>query len=203
MRFQDLTEENARLQNEINQLKAQTAQLQEASLENQRLRNLLSLPQGTQFKSISALVVAKDSSNLTRTIVISQGSLNGVKPGMSVIFGAGLVGRVIETFPGSSKVALLTDFNSKIPAKIQRTREEGVVLGTLKPGQNICQIKYIHDAQIGDKVISSGLGGRCPKGLLIGEIIAVTDDESGLYKIAQIRSEVDFSTLEEAMIILE
>ena len=201
LRFQDLTEENRRLKARINKLNAQLAQLQEARLENQRLRSLFSLPQRESFQTCAALLIGKDSSNWTNIVMINKGALSGVKCGMPVVLGANLVGKVIETAPRISKVVLLIDFNSKIPAKILRTREEGVVFGTAKAKKNICKMKYIQEIKIGDKVISSGLGRVYPKGLLIGEVIAVQEQKNRLYKVAEVHPAVDFSTLEEVMVI--
>lgn len=200
-RFEDLVEENKRLKDRINKLNGQLVQWQETLRENQRLRSLLSLPQRNTLRAQAALVIGKDSSNWTKTIMINRGSRDGVKCGMPVVLGAALAGKVIEAHPFVSKVALLVDFNSKTPAKIQSSREEGVVFGTFETGRNICKIKYIQEVTIGDKVISSGLGGVYPKGLLIGEVIAVGEEKDKLYKVAEIHPAIDFAGLEEVMVI--
>ncbi|MBL7084972.1 MAG: rod shape-determining protein MreC [Candidatus Omnitrophica bacterium] len=200
--FQDLIEENKRLKDEIDNLTAQLVQLQEAWQENQRLRGLLSLPKSKSFQTRTAFVIGKDSSNLTSTVMINKGTLNGVKKGMPVVLGAGLVGRVIEVSPNTAKVILIVDFNSKIPAKIAGSREEGVVFGNFSKRGNLCKMKYIQKAQVGDEVISSGLGEIYPKGLLIGKIVAVEEGENRLYKIAEIQPKVNFSTMEEVMVII-
>ncbi len=202
LRFQNLVEENKGLRSRINQLTGQLVQLQEAAEENQRLRDLLSLPQQKSLRTTTALVVGKDSSNWTRTILINRGRLSGVRKGMPVVLGRSLVGRIVEAATNVSKVVLITDFNSKIPAKILRTREEGVVVGEFSGGRSSCKIKYMQKVEIGDEVISSGLGEIYPKGLLLGEVIAVAEEqENKLYKVAEIEPAVDFSTLEEVMVI--
>ena len=88
-----------------------------------------------------------------------------------------------------------------MPAKILRTREQGIVFGTFAKGRNICKMKYIQDVQMGDKIISSGLGEIYPKGLLIGEVVAVEEEKNSLYKIAEIQPAVKFASLEEVMVI--
>jgi rod shape-determining protein MreC len=200
--FQDLLEENKRLKAKVDNLSAQLAQLQEAALENQRLRKLLALSSKGTFQTQVALLISKDSSNWTKTIVINKGTLQGVKKGAAVVQGASLVGKVIEAGPFVSKVALIIDFNSKIPALIQRTREEGLVFGAMEKGVGVCKIKYIQDANIGDKVISSGLANIYPKGLLIGKLVAIEKGKDELYKIARIQPAVNFAKLEEVMVII-
>jgi len=200
-RFQDLFEENKRLKDEIDNLSAQLGQLQEAGQENRRLRGLLSLPQRKSLQIQTALLIGKDSSNWTKTILINKGSSSGIRAGQPCILGDSLVGKVIETAPNVAKVSLIIDFNCKIPAKILRTREEGVVFGNLEAGHNVCKMKYIQEAEIGDKVISSGLGRVYPKGFLIGKVVRVEEKKMGLYKLAEIQPAVNFSALEEVMVI--
>lgn len=200
--FQDIVEENKRLKARVNNLNRQIIQLQQARLENERLRKLLSLPELASFQTQVALVIGKDSSNWTKTIIINRGTSNGLRKGMPVVLGAALVGKVIETYPLISKIALIVDFNSKVPAKVLHSREEGIVFGGLEKGDNICKMKYVQRIDVGDKIISSGLGGIYPKGLLIGEVVKVEEEKNRLYKIAEIRPAVDFSRLEEVVVIV-
>ncbi len=200
--FQDLVEENRGLKVKVDKLTAQLVQLQEASQENQRLRGLLSLPQRRSLRTVAALLIGKDSSNWTKIAMINRGTLSGVRCGMPVVSGANLVGKVIEAHPFISKVALIVDFNTKIPAKVLRTREEGIVFGTFEGGRNICKMKYIQDVKIGDKIISSGLGRIYPKGLLIGKVMAVEEEKNRLYKVAEIQPAVNLVNLEEIMVII-
>ena len=199
--FQDLSEENKRLKRKGDQLNAQLGQLQELAQENVRLRELLSLPQRKSFRTQAALLIGTDSSNWTRIVMINKGRQDGVKKGMPVILGGNLVGKVIEDAAHVSKVALVVDFSTKIPAKIMRTREEGVVFGTVVQGANACKMKYVQQVQIGDEVISSGLGQIYPKGFLIGKVVAVEEKKNRLYKVAEIQPAVNFSSLEEVMVI--
>jgi len=201
--FQDLIEENKQLKTKLDNVSAQLIQLEEADQENQRLHELLSLPREAPYKRSAALVIGKDSSNWTKTLIINQGASSGIEKDMPVALGINLVGKVVETSASTSKVVLLIDFNSKIPAKIKRTREEGIVVGGFSAGRTICRIKYIQEAEIGDKVISSGLGGVYPKGLLIGKITEVREEKHKLYKTAEVEPAVDFSRLEEVMVIMK
>jgi rod shape-determining protein MreC len=204
LRYQNLLAENKQLNTEIGKLTAQLVELEDVRLENQRLRTLLSLPQSKALHTETALLIGKDSSNWTKTIMVNKGTSNGIREGMAVVSAAGLVGKITEASARASKAALIIDFNSKIPAKVLRSREEGVVFGTLQAGRGICKMKYIQgDVTPGDKIISSGLGGIYPRGLLIGEVIAVEEEENKLYRIAEIEPAVNLSTLEEVMVVIK
>ncbi|MCQ9208798.1 MAG: rod shape-determining protein MreC, partial [Omnitrophica bacterium] len=113
------------------------------------------------------------------------------------------VGKVIEVAPRVAKISLVIDVNSKIPAKVLRTREEGVVFGVFRAGRDACKIKYIQEIKVGDQVISSGLGGMYPKGFLIGEVLEVNEEKAGLYKIAEIKPALKLTSLEEVMIVIK
>jgi len=201
--FQDLGSENKKLKGRIEDLTAELIRLEEAARENERLRGLLSFPKKPSYKTTAALLIGKDSSNWTKTVLLNKGTSGGIKEGLVVTSGANLVGRIIEVAPFTSKASLLIDFNSKIPAKIRHNREEGIVFGDFYRGKNICKMKYLQEVEIGDEIISSGLAGVYPKGLLIGKVIAVKEEKNRLYKVAEIQPAVDFSTLEEVLIIMK
>ncbi len=203
LNFQDLTSENKKLKGQIDSLTGELIRLEEAARENERLRSLLSFPQEASYKTRAALLIGKDSSNWTKTVLLNKGASSGIKEGLVVTSGPNLVGRIIEAAPFASRASLLIDFNSKIPAKIRHSREEGIVFGDFYRGKSISKMKYLQEVEIGDEVISSGLGGVYPKGLLIGKVIRVEEEKNRLYKVAEIRPAVDFSRLEEVTVIIE
>ncbi|MFH1045444.1 MAG: rod shape-determining protein MreC [Candidatus Omnitrophota bacterium] len=203
LQFHNLTAGNQQLTNEIANLNAQLVHMQEILRENDRLRSLWSLPDRSDFSLQVALVIAADSSNWTDTITIDKGTNNAIKKGAACILENALVGMIIEAHSSSSKVALLTDINAKVPAMIQRTREEGLVSGGVEGRRGICKMKYLRDVEVGDKVISSSLGGMYPKGLLIGEVTAVVDEKSDTqFKTVEVRPTVELHALEEVMVII-
>lgn len=145
-----LTKENDYLKNKLNAL-------EELSLENQRLKNLLSFKQNSLNKLIAANVIARSADSWTSNIIIDKGRSNGIRQGMAVVTYLGLVGRVIETQAFTSKILLISDPNLSVSAIVQRSRQEGLVCGTL--GSNLI-MKYLPedaDINIQDKVITSGL----------------------------------------------
>ena len=201
--FQNLAQENKRLKNKVQLLSTELIQREEIALENERLRGLLSLPQKKSFPSQAALVIAKDSSNWTKTAIINKGSDDGVEKGAACIVNGALAGSIVEVFPFSSKITLITDFNSKIPAVVQKSREEGLLFGGPWGLRGKCKLKYVKEVSEGDIIVSSGLGNKYPKGLLIGEVIKIEEEKNNLYKIAEVKPAVDFSVLEEVGIIIE
>ena len=111
--------------------------------------------------------------------------------------------RSLKPSPYYSTVLLITDYNSAIDAIVQRTRAKAIVEGK---GENRCQLKYllrIEDVVVGDIVVTSGLGGNFPKGLMVGEIKKVDKKEHGIFQYAELVPSVDLTKLEEVFVITE
>ncbi len=196
-----LEQDNRDLKKKINELKAELISYQEGYLESQRLKNLLSLRDNYDYHSISASVIGRESGALSRTITINKGSAHGLKIGMPVIAPPGLVGRVTDVSWHASKVLLFFDESSNIDVIIQRTRTQGIIRGAGSLG---CILKYIsktQDVKEGEVVVSSGIGGVFPKGLLIGVISHVDRQDAGLFLKINVTPFVDFSKLEEVLIL--
>jgi rod shape-determining protein MreC len=198
----NLKEENRQLQEEVRRLKRENNELKESTQAVERLRRLLLLKERVTAPIISAEVIAFSPSVWFRTIVINKGSRDGVQKGMPVVMWEGVVGRVIRTSSHTSVVLLIIDRNSSVDALVQRTRTRGVVEGE---GGAQCYLRYAprtEDIQVGDHLITSGLGEIFPKGLSMGEVVMVEKKEYGLFQTVEIRPSVDFFRLEEVMVIL-
>jgi len=120
-----------------------------------------------------------------------------------VIAPEGVVGQILKTAPYHSTVLLITDYNSAIDTIVQRTRAKAIVEGR---GENRCQLKYLlrtEDVIVGDVVVTSGLGGNLPKGLMVGEIRKVDKREHGIFQYAELVPSVDLTKLEEVLVIPE
>lgn len=194
--------QNERLKKEIGLLRNKLNALNEIYLENNRLRALLSFKQKTPYKVIAARVIARSPDNWSSIIIVDKGQFNGIKRGCVVINYLGLAGRVIETTKSTSKIMLINDPDFGVSAIIQRSRQEGLVTGTLG---NSLIMKYLtqdSDVKVSDSVITSGLTSSYPKGLVIGAVTAVGEEFSGLSHYAIIRPAVDLSNLEEVLIIV-
>jgi len=199
--FNEVRKENKILKKNIQNLKVSMLELQEASLENKRLRELLDFRESGKHKVIPAMVIARDPSRLKDTIIIDKGKNHNVQKDMVVISGNGLVGRVRECGFSISRVLLITDTDSVVSGIVQRTRDEGAVKGNKEKGLIMKYLELDSNVKRGDKVISSGFGRVFEKGIFIGEILFTKKDETDLYLNAIIKPEVDMMKLEEVLVI--
>jgi rod shape-determining protein MreC len=147
-------------------------------------------------------VIGADPNPYLRYITVNVGAQHGVKKGDPVVgAGAGLVGRVAEVGPRTSKVQLLTDSDSSVAALLQTSRVTGLVVG--QPDGTL-RMKYIpqgEQIEVGDVVLTSGLGGVMPKGLVVGEVTEVQGKDYELHQEAVVKPAVDFRRLELALVI--
>lgn len=189
-----LLDENRRLLNEI-------ASLRETQQENLRLRKLLQFEEKMNVKSVVARVIAKDVSSEFRAIRINRGEKAGVHKDMAVVANEGVVGRVLRTTATTADVVTLLDSNSAVDGINERSRARGVVEGLT---DDLCQLRYTlrtDDILPGDVVISSGLGGIFPKGIPLGIVSKVNRKPFGITQDVEVRPSVDFTRLEELMVI--
>jgi len=194
--------QNDRLKNEIDYLNNKLNAQQELSLENTRLKNLLSFKQNSTYKLIAAKVIARSPDSWTSNVTIDKGRSNGLRRGMVVITYLGLVGKIIEVQDFTSKVLLISDPSLSVSAIVQRSRQEGLVCGTL--GSHLI-MKYLPeeaDINIQDTVITSGLNEVYPKGIIIGTVVDIGKEFSGLSRYAIIKPAVGLSNIEEVLIII-
>jgi len=194
--------ENQRLIQELQQLQNENLRLQEFALENSRLQQLLDFKQVSNLQLAAARVVGRDPTNWYQTVMINKGDRDGLRVDMGVITPTGVVGRIIKTTPAASQVLLLTDRNSSVAALIQRTRDEGLVEGTEAGLARMKYLPMLSEVNVDDVVLTSGLAGSFPKGLMIGQVSEVYKKEDGLFQVAQIQPAVDFTRLEEVLVIL-
>lgn len=198
-----LQRENERLKKRIADLQRENDQMREMVLSHERLRKLLQFRETLSSTLVAAEVVGRDPSSWFKSVTINKGEKDGVRKGMAVISPEGVIGQILKTAPSHSVVLLVTDYNSAIDSIIQRTRAKAIVEGG---GENRCQLKYLlrtEDVVAGDRVVTSGLGGNFPKGLMIGEIRKVDKKGHGIFQYAELVPSVDFTRLEEVLIIKE
>ena len=196
-----LEEKNKNLNKKIDELEANLILYKEGYLEAQRLSKLLNLRNNLNYQFISALVVAREQASLSKTILINKGSVDGLKIGMPVIAPPGLIGRLIDVSWHVSKVLLLVDENSNVAAMLQRTRLQGIIRGAGFRGGILKYIIKNQDVKEGDIIISSGMGGVFPKGLLIGKVSDVEKPDNDLFLKINVAPFADFSQLEEVLIL--
>jgi len=198
----NIREKHTNLLERIKDLESKENDLIETRLENERLRGLLNSKKRTPVPMVLARVIAEDVSSWFKTILIDKGSKEGIKRRMAVVIPEGIVGQIIETSKTTSRVLLIIDNNSAIDTRVQRTRAKGILQGR---GENICYLKYFSlsaDIEIGDKIVSSGLGGVFPQGLLVGEIFLIEKKKAGLFQYVEVIPSVNFAKLEEMFVVL-
>ncbi len=194
-------EENRRLRREIQYLMGQNDQLQALAADTRRLAALLEFKERTPVQTLAARVVGRDSTNWYRAMVLDKGELDGVRAEMGVVTPAGVVGRVVKATRSMSVVLLVSDPNNAVTGLIQRTREEGIVEGTAEGRARLKYIPLLSTVRAGDTVITSGLTGGFPKGIMIGVVNRIEKEEGALFQSAEIVPDVDLSRVEEALII--
>ena len=198
--LQQVQEENATLKQELQTMQIRLQQERAEAQRTDNLRQLLELRDRANLDTVAAEVIAGAASIDFRTVTIDKGSSDHLATDMAVISPAGVVGRVILPTPRASKVQLLIDRNAAAGALIERTRVQGVVVGI---GDGMMRMQYVPgtaDVKTGDLVVTSGIDGIYPKGFVIG-MIDHADRGVGAYHEIVIRPAVDFSRLEEVLIV--
>ena len=199
----NLEKENRELKQKIAELQEENHQMKEMKLTNERMRQLLKFREKNSPSMIGAEVIGQDPSSWFKSVTIDKGEGDGVKKGMAVVSPIGVIGQVLKTAPHYATVLLVTDYNSAIDCIVQRTRAKAIVEGI---GENRCQLKYLlraDEAAVGDVVVTSGLGGNFPKGLMVGEIKKIDKRGHGVFQYAELVPSVDLTQLEEVFVIME
>jgi rod shape-determining protein MreC len=164
-----------------------------------RLQRLLDLRQRLALPTTAARIIAGSASPDFRTVTIDKGRGQGLRDYMAVLAPEGVVGRVVTPGIGTSKVQLLVDRNAAAAALVERSRAEGIVMGT---GTDLLRMEYLAataDIRPGDVVVTSGMDGVYPKGFPIGRVERV--ERAGIsVKAAVVRPAVDYWKLEEVLV---
>ncbi|MFH1094141.1 MAG: rod shape-determining protein MreC [Candidatus Omnitrophota bacterium] len=187
------------MKKEIDELKFKLNQVNEAEHENARLRKILELKENEPYEFVVAQIIAKEPTNWLNSLIINKGQKQGIVINQPVMNFSNLVGKIIEVDPGTAKVLLISDANSRVVSLIQRTRVEGMLEGI---GNGLCRLKYLPvnaDVKLGDVVVSAGVGGVYPKGLIIGNIESIRIERGGIYKSGIVRPAEMLSGLEEVL----
>ncbi len=200
----ELARDNERLRAENNLLRQQVRAFAETGRENLRLRELLNLTSQRAHETIAARVIGRDAGNWHKSIQLDRGWQDGLTENMAVLNADGLIGRTVAVTRSESRVLLLLDDGCQVGALLQDTREPGLVAGR---GDGMLALRYVNRAATlrpGEAVITSGLGGVYPKGILIGHVErGALNPETGLYLEATVKPVVDFRRLEEVLVILK
>ena len=192
----DLKGENERLEKERLDLLARNARFSEVAKENETLRQEIGLLPRNDYRLKAVEVIGRDVSGLGNFLTIDHGALDGIVQDMPAIVGAGvLVGRVSEVFPKSARVMLLSNPESLINGSSLETSAKGIVKGEHGLGLLFDMVLQTDILKPGDTVVTSGLGGDMPSGLLIGTLQEPRLTEDRLFQRASIVSPAKFDSL--------
>ncbi len=209
--LQQIRRENELLRQEVAQLRIGLQQERALAQQSRMLEDLLDLRTQLPMAATAAAVIAAGASPEFRTVTIDKGTLDGLGPDMAVIAPDGVVGRIVMPSARASKVQLLIDRNAAAGAVVERSRAQGLVVGT---GTDRLRLEYMQgtaDIEVGDRVVTSGiegiypaslLDGAYPKGFVIGHVESI-QRAGGAYSSIIVRPAVDFFTLEAVLVVTE
>ena len=190
----DLKAENERLQ-------ARNAELEESEQTAKRLQDLLNLQDSYSLQSTGARIIAGSTDSWSSTVTINLGSSSGLTVGMPVMASNGVIGQVVECGATSSTVRLINDENSSVSAMVQSTRAQGMLNGSASGQVTLDLIATSQTVNVGDVVVTSGLGGVFPKGLPLGKVTNVENTPGSLYLEVTVEPFASTENFEEVLVI--
>jgi len=197
--------ENEKLREELDALRYENLQMEEALRENERLRDLLEFKESLGGRAVAARISYRDPGNWLYSVAIDKGSDHGISSGKPVVTARGVVGRVTSVTRNTSTVILTVDSRSAVGGIDFRSRDLVLVEG-LGDGSGLLHVRPLgadNDVQPGDIIITSGFGGIYPKGYVLGDVISVAPGKYGVSKSAFARPRVDFDRLEEVLVLID
>ncbi len=206
--LEDLRAENEALRTELDAYRNLVYDAEVIEEENDFLHSFLGIKEEhVDFLFENATVVGRESTNYRTVFTLSKGTLHGIEVNMPIITDEGLVGHITEVGATWSKAVILTETASAVGGYIERSGVLGVVEGTYElRTEELCRMVYIEpdsDIRVGDKVISSGIGGVYPRGLLIGKVTGIELDETSRTLRATVEPAADLDSISKIMIITE
>jgi rod shape-determining protein MreC len=197
-----LVAENAFLKQRINELSFENARLQTSRDENFALRNSLTLKQQTALKLLPAEVIGADPTGFSQIITIDKGATDGITAQSAVVVSPGLlVGKVTAVNPHSSQVTLITEPSVVVNAEVTETGAQGLVAGEHGLGLSFSLVSQNEVIKTSDNVVTSGLSGDIPKGLLIGQIDSIKSAGSDLFQKAFVAPAADLRNLKFLFVV--
>jgi rod shape-determining protein MreC len=196
------SKENNVLKKQISRLESDLSTMEEVRKENLRLKRLLSYSDEMAHQRVLAQVVGWDSANEFKVIRLNKGKLHGIKVMAPVITDHGLVGYVYRVTDNYADVLTILDQNNRVDVMVERTRTHGIVEGVFNFK---CALKYImrnEPVEVGDKLITAGVGGIYPKGVKVGMITDIVKENFGMTLSIEVVPSVDFDKLEEVLVLI-
>lgn len=195
------------LRKKVNGIKNLQIALTESESENQRLRALLNFTDTIEGpRLVAATITARTGTPLARTFQIDKGSKDGLNRGDAVISSQGALGQILALGRYSSKVLLITDPSSAIDVIVERSRAHGIMRGINNSHGYSLKVKdfdRLHDVEVGDIIVTSGMGAKFPTGIPIGEVLKIKFNQEGLYVEADIKPYTAFDRIEEVLVLTQ
>jgi len=183
------------------ELREQAALLKEYAAEIERLRALLKLQESYNIEGVVANIIGRSTEAWNQTITVSAGSNDGVKVGQTVMGTSGVVGEVIAVNPTICTIRLLSDPQSGVAVLMQSNRQEGVVRGNLDGMLYLENVDAGVTVQVGETLVTSGLGGSYARGLLVGTVVRIDTSQGIASRSIVVAQNQDLGPLHEVMII--
>ncbi len=195
-------ETNRRLTSELVARGLENQALKETAFENRRLRELLGLSAPPDFRPVTAELVGIEATHRPAEITVNRGARDGIRRNLPVVHLNGLVGKVLDVTEKAAIIQLLFDPGCRVAARDQRSRVLGIVKWKAGPHLSFENVSPADDVVPGDTVVSSGLGGIFPEGLVVGTVISVTADTASFFRKIELLPAVGFSALDEVFILV-
>lgn len=198
-----LQQRNLQLEAQVSQLQAQIIDLQQQLAEARILSALVEFARANpENRYQAAAVIGRDPSPFLRYIIINRGSDDNIRRGMPVVTQQGLVGRIDAVTANAARVQLITDAASVVNAKIQPSGAQAVLKGQVSGDLSLELIPQGVPIEVGNLVLTSGLGGGYPPNIVIGQVSGIRSQPQDIFQTATVQSVVDFNQLEIVLVIV-
>ncbi len=199
--IRNLRDENNDLKQQIADLMDKNSQLMEVKNENGLLKKEIEVnTAGNNFNLLEAVIIGREPASFLQSFTVDQGTDSGVKVGQAVIYQGVLVGKVTAAYKTTSEITLILSSHSIIQAQLQENRTLGIVKGGLQ-GLYLDNIPLDVPFKSGEMVITSGLGGDLPKGIIIGKVDKLTTPKSEIFQTFSLITPLDFQRLETVFVV--
>lgn len=197
-----LADEKNELEKKNAALEIQNSKLEEALKENELLRAQLGLKNELKDKElVAADIVGREPTNIGSNLIINKGKKDGLSTGMPVVSGSMLLGKLSLVDDDFSRVVLIIDPSSVVNVMVEETRSTGILKGEVGSNLKIDSVPRENPLKIGQRIITSGLGGTMPKGLIVGAVQEIISPESEVFQSAKVKPQADLNHLEIVFII--
>ena len=201
----DVKEDNAKLASENARLREKVRELDHAEVESRRLKRLLQMRDALKQDVVSAQVIGKNTTEFFRvTRVVLDREARDIGPNLPVISPDGVIGTTLKSSGDTVDVRLVVDAGAAVDVVVQRTGARGIARGSGDESKYAITVEYMQrtdDVEVGDVLLTSGVGRRFPKGIPVGTVTQVTKRDFGIYQQVIATPAVDFSRVEEVLIV--